>query len=271
MREKVLKIIKKSFIIVIVFTFGFILTGCEDTNNNGLTKVVVADANSTHHLNLYVAKEKKIFEKYGLEVKIIQTDGPAQAVSGGNADIFFACPTSVMSSIGASVDKNITSPLIIIAQVKIPCTSVLVIPIGSDIKTPIDLQGKKIAGLSPTCCAVIAIRDALKEQYNVEFELQSLGAGPSLAALEAGTVAGAILEEPFVQTALLKKDANGNALYKTIFDGSTTGGENLAGENSPCRTINANSTFLANNIDTVKEFIKAIDEANGYILEQTFF
>ena len=34
-----------------------------------LNKIRVADANSTHHLNLYVAKEKGIFEKHGLMVE----------------------------------------------------------------------------------------------------------------------------------------------------------------------------------------------------------
>ncbi|MDR1625197.1 MAG: ABC transporter substrate-binding protein, partial [Spirochaetia bacterium] len=32
--------------------------------------VIVADANSTHHLNLYVAYEKGLFKKRGLDVEI---------------------------------------------------------------------------------------------------------------------------------------------------------------------------------------------------------
>jgi hypothetical protein len=58
-------------------------------------KVIVADANSTHHLNLYVAYEKGLFSKRGLEVEIQQTSAGVAAVVGGEADIVFNCPTGV--------------------------------------------------------------------------------------------------------------------------------------------------------------------------------
>jgi len=176
-------------------------------------KVIVADANSTHHLNLYVAYEKGLFTKRGLEVEIQQTSSGVAAVVGGEADIVFNCPTGVITPIGKG--QNIT----IISQVKIPCTSVLVVPVNAPIKGPADVKGLQIAGLSTTCCAVISIRDALKEKYNTEFELVTLAPGAALAALEGNAVKGAILEEPFVAEALLLKDAQGRPKYRTLFDG----------------------------------------------------
>jgi NitT/TauT family transport system substrate-binding protein len=220
-------------------------------------RIVVADANSTHHLNLYVAYEKGFFSKRGLDVVIEQTNSGVAAVVGGEADIVFNCPTGVMSPIARG--QNIT----IISQVKIPCTSVLVVPVNAPIQNPQDVKGLQIAGLSTTCCAVIAIRDALKFQYNTEFELVTLAPGAAIAALEAGSVKAAILEEPFVAEALLLTDAQGRPKYKTIFDG--TNGANLAGVNPPCRTINANTNFVANRLDDVKLFIEAVDEANKLI------
>jgi NitT/TauT family transport system substrate-binding protein len=62
-------------------------------------KVIVADANSTHHLNLYVAYEKGLFAKRGLEVEIRQTSSGVAAVVGGEADIVFNCPTGVITPI----------------------------------------------------------------------------------------------------------------------------------------------------------------------------
>ncbi|MDR1950143.1 MAG: ABC transporter substrate-binding protein, partial [Spirochaetaceae bacterium] len=62
-------------------------------------KVIVADANSTHHLNLYVAYEKGLFAKRGLEVEIQQTSSGVAAVVGGEADIVFNCPTGVITPI----------------------------------------------------------------------------------------------------------------------------------------------------------------------------
>ncbi|MDR1179986.1 MAG: ABC transporter substrate-binding protein [Spirochaetales bacterium] len=229
-------------------------------------KVIVADANSTHHLNLYVAYEKGLFKSRGLDVEIQQTSSGVAAVAGGEADIVFNCPTGVITPIAKG--QNIS----IIAQVKIPCTSVLVVPVNAPYKTPADLQGQQIAGLSTTCCAVILIRDALRSQYSTDFELVTLAPGAAIAALEAGQVKGAILEEPFVALALLAKDAQGQPRYKTIFNGgSDADGDgkidpNLAGENPPCRTINANRDFLTTRTGDAQVFIEAIAEADKIIL-----
>jgi NitT/TauT family transport system substrate-binding protein len=248
-----------------VLTPVFAGGGKEKSVTGSGKKIVVADANSTHHLDLYVAYEKGLFSKRGLDVDIQQTSSGVAAVVGGEADIVFNCPTGVITPIAKG--QNI----IIISQVKIPCTSVLVVPVNAPIKNPPDVKGLQIAGLSTTCCAVIAIRDALKNQYNTEFELVTLAPGAALAALEAGSVKGAILEEPFVAEALLLKDAQGRPKYKTIFDGtSDANGDgkvdaNLAGENPPCRTINANTNFVAARLDDAKLFIQAIDEANKII------
>jgi NitT/TauT family transport system substrate-binding protein len=229
-------------------------------------KVIVADANSTHHLNLYVAYEKGLFTQRGLEVEIQQTSSGVAAVVGGEADIVFNCPTGVITP--AARGQNIT----IISQVKIPCTSVLVVPADAPYKTPGDLKGQQIAGLSTTCCAVILIRDALRNQYGADFELVTLAPGAAIAALDAGQVKGAILEEPFVALALLAKDAQGQPKYKTIFSGeSDADGDgridpNLAGENPPCRTINANKDFIAARLGDARAFIDAIAEADRIIL-----
>jgi NitT/TauT family transport system substrate-binding protein len=146
-----------------------------------------------------------------------------------------------------------------------------VVPVNTPFKKPADLNGQQLAGLSNTCCAVIAIRDALKERFKTEFTLTALAPGAALAALEANAVKGAILEEPFVAEALLLKDSAGKPKYKTIFDGrSDADGDgkaepNLAGKNPPCRTINANKDFVKNRTAEAKAFIEAIDEADKLI------
>jgi NitT/TauT family transport system substrate-binding protein len=264
MKIRLSGILAAALLFVAALTPVFARPGSESAAQS--RRIVVADANSTHHLNLYVAYEKGLFAKRGLDVVIEQTSAGVAAVVGGEADIVFNCPTGVMTPIATG--QNIT----IISQVKIPCTSVLVVPVNAPRQNPQDVRGWQIAGLSTTCCAVIAIRDALREQYNTEFELVTLAPGAALAALEAGSVRGAILEEPFVAEALLLLDSQGRPKYKTIFDGtSDANGDgridaNLAGVNPPCRTINANTNFLASRLDDVKLFIEAIDEANKVIL-----
>lgn len=210
-------------------------------------KIIIADAPTTHHLNLYVAKEKGLFEKYGIDVEIKKVEDLAAArdsVVTGAADVFWSCPTIAIPAIAGG------APIRTIAQVKIPCTSVLVVPADSSIKDYKDLEGKKIAGISPSCEAVIAITNKAKDA-GAEFELVKLAGGPAIAALEAGQVDGAILEEPHASIAELKG-------FRVMF--------REAAEAIPCRTINARTGFIAEDADALRNMIKAIDEANALIL-----
>ena len=210
-------------------------------------KIVVADANTTHHLNLYVAKELGIFDKYGLDVVIESVEDNAAArdlVVSGTADVFWSCPTVAIAAIANG------APFKSIAQVKKPCTSVLVVEQDSPIASFADLKGKEIAGISHTCEAVISL--AVKAQdAGGPFNLQRLAGGPAIAALESKSVDGAILEEPHVSIAEL-------AGYKVVFPDVSA--------NIPCRTINASDRIIASNAEELKLFVKAVDEANGVIL-----
>ncbi|MDR1310497.1 MAG: ABC transporter substrate-binding protein [Burkholderiaceae bacterium] len=211
-------------------------------------KIVVADAKSTHHLNLYVAKELGIFKKYGVDVEIINVKDPAaqrDSVVSGKADVFWACPTVAIAAIANG------APFQIISQVKKPCTSVLLVPKNSPIKTLSDLKGKRVAGLSPTCCAVISITSAARK-IGVSFTLEKLPGGPAIAALEAGRVDAAILEEPHVSIAELKG-------FKVILPDIS--------KNIPCRTIQATKGYLKANPEALKRFIQAIEESNAIILK----
>jgi len=211
------------------------------------TKIVVADAKTTHHLNLYVAKELGLFDKYNLDVEILPVDDNAASrdlVVSGGADVFWSCPTVAIAAIANG------APIKMISQVKKPCTSVLVVQQSSPISKLSDLNDKNIAGISPTCEAVISLNVAAKVA-GAKFNLQKLAGGPAIAALESGSVDGAILEEPHVSIAQLKG-------HKVLFPDVSA--------SIPCRTINASDKFLASNAEALKRFIKAIDEANHIIL-----
>jgi NitT/TauT family transport system substrate-binding protein len=218
-----------------------------ETDATGTTKIVVADARTTHHLNLYVAKELGLFDKYNLDVVINTVNDNAaarDAATSGDADVFWGCPTVAISAIANG------APLKTIAQVKTPCTSVLVVRENSPITTLEDLNGKNIAGISPTCEAVISLTVAAKKA-GATFNLQRLAGGPAIAALESESVDGSILEEPHTSIAEL---AGHKVLFRDV------------SENIPCRTIAVSNRFLAANAEPLKNFIKAIDEANKIIL-----
>lgn len=224
------------------------LVGVDSTAISAPAKIVVADAKTTHHLNLYVAQELGIFKKYKLDVSIVPVADLAAArdlVVSGQADVFWSCPTVAIAAIANG------APIKIISQVKKPCTSVLLVPKDSPITRISDLKGKNIAGISPTCESVIALTVAARKNGG-QFNLQKLAGGPALAALEARQIDGAILEEPQASIAELKG-------YKVLFK--------EAAANIPCRTINARNTFLKSNAKELKTFIRAIGEANALILK----
>jgi NitT/TauT family transport system substrate-binding protein len=211
-------------------------------------KIVVSDAKTTHHLNLYVAQDLGYFKKRNLDVSIVEAkelSAARDAVVSGQADVFWSCPTVAIAAVANG------APIKVISQVKTPCTSVLVVKKDSPIKTWKDLKGKHIAGISPTCEAVIAYEKKARENGG-EYILEKLAGGPAIAALEAGKVDGAILEEPHVSIAELKG-------YKVVLRD--------AASNVPCRTINARTGYLKENSEALKRFIEAIKEANAFILK----
>lgn len=222
-------------------------SGANAQNAAPKKKIVVADAKTTHHLNLYVAKGKGLLAKHGLDVEIVDVKDLTAArdlVVAGKADVYWACPTAVIAAIGNG------APIQIIAQVKAPCTSVLVVPPSSPIKDIADLKGKRVAGISPTCEAVISYIEAAKAA-NSPFKLEKLAGGPAIAALDARAVDAAILEEPQASIAELKG-------YRFVRPDVSSG--------IPCRTINARTSLLKSDPEALKALIAAIEEANALIL-----
>lgn len=237
------------FVVLALCVAGFASLGFAQSKTPAApTKILVADAKTTHHLNLYIAQELGFFKKRGLDVKIVDVVDLAAArdlLVSGQADVFWACPTLAIAAISNG------APLKIISQVKIPCTSVLVVAKDSPIKTYKDLEGKRIGGISPTCEAVIAYTKKAREA-GVTFNLEKMAGGAAIAALEAGKIDGVILEEPHVSIAELKG-------FRVVLRD--------AASQIPCRTINARNAFLKDNSDALKHFVSAIVEANAIILK----
>jgi NitT/TauT family transport system substrate-binding protein len=206
-------------------------------------RIIIADAQTTNHMNLYVAQEMGLFKKHGLDVAIVEARDPALArdlVISGQADVFWSCPSVAVSAIAGG------APLKIIAQVKTPCSSLLVVPKGSPIRSYKDLNGKRIAGSSPACEAVIAYEKKAREA-GARFVLEKLAGGPAIVALDSGKVDGAILEDPHLAIAEVKG-------YRVILRD--------APQRFPCRTINARTAYLKEDPEALKRLVAAIREAN---------
>ncbi|QEM68753.1 ABC transporter substrate-binding protein [Geobacter sp. FeAm09] len=209
-------------------------------------RVIIADAKTTNHLNLYVAQERGLFRKHGLDVAIVEARDPALArdlVVSGQADVFWSCPSVAVTAIANG------APLKIIAQVKTPCSSLLVVPKGSSIRSYKDLNGKRIAGSSPACEAVIAYEKKAREA-GAHFVLEKLAGGPAIVALDSGKVDGAILEDPHLAIAEIKG-------YRAILRD--------APQRFPCRTITTRTAYLQENPEALKRLVAAVREANALI------
>ena len=257
---------KKSIILLIFF--AIIVSNCQEDQTSRRNKIIVADTYSIMNLNLYVAYEKGLFTKRGLDVKIMRTEDGVNETQDGNADIVFHDPTDVIGPIFKRKSSIVILPnwlnIAIIGQGAASCTAALVVPVDSPIKQYSDLNNEQIAGISATSCAVISMKDTLKRKYNAEFRIVPFTIGGILSALESKNLKAAILEEPFLTQTLLLTNIMGNPKYCTIFDG-TDGGNSVIEKNIPGSLISTNTIFLQTRLHDAKTFLEAIDEANHII------
>ena len=237
------------------FVLGILITvsvglcgGAVSSKADAPGTIIVSDAKSLNHVNLYVADALGLFKKHGVAVTISETrdqSASLDAVVTGRADLFWSCPTVGISAIGNG------APLKIISQVKSPCSWVLVAGKKSHLTSWRDLKGKHIAGTSATCEGVIAYQKRAKNA-GAEFVLETLAGGQALVALETGKIDGAILEEPYVSSAERKG-------FSLFFRDTAS--------QVPCRVITARTGYLTENPEALKRFVAAIQEANSIILK----
>jgi NitT/TauT family transport system substrate-binding protein len=144
---------------------------------------------------IFVAKEARLYEKYGLEPEIVVVQGSgiaSKALLSGNLDIApVATPTMINADL-AGADLTIlahTMPGVIHALMVKP-----------EIRRPEDLKGKKIAVSSLGSLSDFLVRHIMKKKglnpdRDVTF-LQIGGDAERLAALNQGVVDGAAISYP---------------------------------------------------------------------------
>jgi NitT/TauT family transport system substrate-binding protein len=144
---------------------------------------------------IFVAKDAKLFGKYGLDAEVVVTQGSdiaSKAMIGGHLDIApIATPLVIGADLGGS-DLTIlahTMPSVIHALMVKP-----------EIKRPEDLKGKKIAvsnsgALSDFLVRYILKKKGLNPDRDVSF-LQIGGDAERLAALKKGVVDAAAISYP---------------------------------------------------------------------------
>ncbi len=157
--------------------------------NVGVPSVSVAN------IIIYVTKEAKLYEKYGLDAQVIAINGSgiaSKALIGGNLDIVpVATPTVIAADLAGS-------DLVILAHTMPGVVHALMVK--PEIKRIEDLKGKKIAVSSLGSLTDFLVRSiAKKKGLNPDRDLTLIQTGSDsdrIVALKSGVVDGAAMSHP---------------------------------------------------------------------------
>lgn len=146
---------KKLLTFIVAVLMLFVLSGCANETEQNQTgtgegapqemeqvTVFLDWVPNTNHTGLYAAKDQGYFAKQGLEVEIIQPSdgGAAQLVAAGQGDFGVSYQEEVTNA------RAVDIPIKSIAAIIQHNTSAFASPLGKNIKTPKDFEGKKYGG-----------------------------------------------------------------------------------------------------------------------------
>ena len=156
---------------------------------------VIYSSFTASHVHVWLAADRRLYEKYGLDVQLIHGRGtaPVQALVSGSADIgVFAGPIIVNANLGGS-------DLVAVAAKPGFLVSSIWTRADSKLKTIHDLQGKTLAVSNPGGATYLAARLALRKFGVAETAVKFLYHSTlreSFAALEKGWVDAAVGSAP---------------------------------------------------------------------------
>jgi len=217
-------------------------------------KVAVSTA-TPHNTPLWVARDKKIFDKYGVDVQLIFVMGGAlvsQMLAAGEIQVAANAPAALLSLIANGVDISMflgvsnTSPFTLITQ--------------PNIKTAADLRGKRLGtarfGGSSHVSALIALDHLGLQAKRDNVILVQTGLDPErMAALEQKALDAAMLQRLATKT-MLKKG------YSQLL--------NLNQAKIPYQNtvLAARRDYMAANSKAFDSFTRAIVEGYAYVFNK---
>jgi NitT/TauT family transport system substrate-binding protein len=202
---------------------------------------------------VWVAKDLKIFDKNGLDVEVIMITGSARSVAalmGGSTQFATGSATGPL----AAATKGSDIKILAASYNKFPYAFV----VKPEIRTPKDLRGKKVNILNYGGSNDLALQLALKEWGMKLSDLQVIVGGDAptrLGSLMAGRTDATILSPPHLTIAV-------KSGYRVLADM----GDMSA--NFPQSTLNVKGSFLKENRDVVKRFLRSYGEAIHVIKTQ---
>jgi len=203
---------------------------------------------------LWIADKEGFFKKNGIEAKILKLAGGtqgAQAMLSGGIDIGYTDPTSMVAAIagGAQLTENMAITNIMPYYL-----------VGSaDVKTVGDLKGKRVGssglGLSASRLALLVALNKLGlDPKRDQITLVAAGAEPErIAGLAAGALGGTVIGPEF-RGRIEELKLNILSDLRTL---------KIPWEQDALVT---SKKYLQSNQDTVERLMKALLQANAYVL-----
>jgi ABC-type nitrate/sulfonate/bicarbonate transport system substrate-binding protein len=249
-------IIRKTLLGFLALNLTLVMATFSFAQSSKLQRLRIAVSTATpHNTPLWVAKDKKIFDKYGLDVQTIFVMGGSlvsQMLAAGEIQIAANAPAALVSLIaaGEKIDMFLglsnTSPFSLVTQ--------------SNIKKPAELKNKRIGtarfGGSSHISALIALDHLGLDPKRDKIIIVQTGLDPErMAALEQKGLDGAMLQRLATKTMVSKG-------YTELL--------NLNRAKIPYQNtvLAARSDYMAANPKLFDSFTRAIVEAYGYIFNK---
>jgi len=188
-------LLRKSRPVIVLFVLAILIAAwpCQAQTTRTRLRVAVSTA-TPHNTPLWLAKDKKIFDKYGLDVQLIFVGGGslvAQMLAAGEIEIAAGAPAALVSLI-AGGEK-------IIMFLGVSNTSPFTLVTQPNIRNAADLKGKKLGtarfGGSSHVSALIALEHLGLNLKRDNIILLQTGLDPErMAALEAKGIDAAMLQ-----------------------------------------------------------------------------
>ncbi len=205
---------------------------------------------SIQYLPLYVAIDKGIFAKNGLDVKKVTAGSGAAgvaAVIGGHADFSLQDPmTAVLANLKGA---NVMAVANVVADVPVW----VIAPPDAGVHQPADMSSKSVATALPPSTSTYLLQRLIKDQKIEKVSLNTVQLGTELAPVSAGRSQAAAVYEPQADTGI----AQG---YKVVygFPKAYPGGYAFS-------TINTAASTIKDKPQMVAAFVKSIGEAEALI------
>ncbi len=247
---------------ITVLALGTAACGGEDAagkeaGDDGLVPVTFAAISVGQVAPLVLAEEQGIFEDNGIDLTIeyVEAASVIPTLVGGDADFGWLNAPAVLAARSNNVPIKAVTTMSVAGDDPAAFPIQVMVPADSDIATPQDLTGKKVAVDTlfqlPDLGMRAALIDAGVDPTGVELvEIPFPDMG---TALEAGRVDAILSTEPFVT---INQQASGAIPLLSASQGQAP--------ESPQAAILSSEAFISANEDLVDDFLAAVDEASAY-------